>query len=140
MAQATTKPALHRPSFSQEFNFSDVPTYEYKCTNDGSTFDIWQEVGSPAPPCPDCGAPTKKVFQPPRVIFKGSGFYVTDTRSEASGSKSGGDKKGAESNGETGSDKGEKSATETTSSDAKTEAKPETPKPSASPNQSAKNN
>ena len=63
----------------------DVPTYEYKCTNDGSTFDIWQEVGSPAPPCPTCGAPTKKVFQPPRVIFKGSGFYVTDKRSESGG-------------------------------------------------------
>ena len=66
-----------------------MPTYEYKCTNDGSTFDLWQEVGSPAPPCPDCGAPTKKVFAPPRVIFKGSGFYVTDKRAESGGSGSG---------------------------------------------------
>ena len=64
-----------------------MPTYEYKCTNDGSTFDIWQEVGSPAPPCPDCGAPTKKVFAPPRVIFKGSGFYVTDKRAETNDAK-----------------------------------------------------
>lgn len=62
-----------------------MPTYEYKCTNDGSTFDLWQEVGSSAPPCPDCGAPSKKVFAPPRVIFKGPGFYVTDKRAESSG-------------------------------------------------------
>ncbi len=60
-----------------------MPTYEYKCTQEGTTFDIWQEIGSEAPPCPDCGAPTKKVFRPMRTIFKGSGFYLTDTRAEA---------------------------------------------------------
>ncbi|BCM89400.1 hypothetical protein IAD21_01246 [Abditibacteriota bacterium] len=60
-----------------------MPTYEYKCTQDGTIFDVWQEVGSEAPPCPTCGAPTKKVFRPVRTIFKGSGFYLTDTRAEA---------------------------------------------------------
>ncbi len=98
-----------------------MPTYEYKCTNDGSTFDIWQEVGSLAPPCPDCGAPTKKVFAPPRVIFKGPGFYVTDARTEASGAKSAKTKAS-----------GDAGSSETTSSDAKpaekTEAKAESPK------------
>lgn len=63
-----------------------MPTYEYKCTEDNSTFELWQEVGSPAPACPTCGAPTKKVFHPARVIFKGSGFYVTDLRAEKSAS------------------------------------------------------
>ena len=98
-----------------------MPTYEYKCTNDGSTFDIWQEVGSPAPPCPDCGAPTKKVFAPPRVIFKGSGFYVTDKRAEAGGGKS--------ALAETKSDEksGDAPAGES-KSEPKTEAKAETPK------------
>ncbi len=105
-----------------------MPTYEYKCTNDGSTFDIWQEVGSPAPPCPDCGAPSKKVFAPPRVIFKGSGFYVTDKRAESGGSKSGSDKSSDDksSNSESSSD---------SASDAKpsatTETKAETPKADA---------
>jgi putative FmdB family regulatory protein len=65
-----------------------LPNYEYKCTEDGSRFEIWQEVGAEAPPCPTCGAPTKKVFQPPRVIFKGSGFYLTDLRAEKSGGSS----------------------------------------------------
>ncbi len=60
-----------------------MPTYEYKCTQDGTVFDVWQEIGSDAPPCPTCGAPTKKVFRPMRTIFKGSGFYLTDTRAEA---------------------------------------------------------
>ena len=64
-----------------------MPTYEYKCTQDGSKFELWQEVGSEAPPCPSCGAPSKKVFGPPRVHFKGSGFYLTDLRAEQSGGK-----------------------------------------------------
>ena len=59
-----------------------MPNYEYKCTSDGSTFELWQEVGASAPTCPTCGAPTKKVFHPTRTIFKGAGFYVTDLRSE----------------------------------------------------------
>ena len=97
-----------------------MPTYEYKCTNDGSTFDLWQEVGSPAPPCPDCGAPTKKVFAPPRVIFKGSGFYVTDKRAESGGSKSAATK-----------DSGENAASDAASGDAKAETKTEAPKTEA---------
>ncbi len=102
-----------------------MPTYEYKCTNDGSTFDIWQEVGSPAPPCPDCGAPSKKVFAPPRVIFKGSGFYITDKRAESSGSKSG-DSKSSDSSASSGESSSD------SASDAKpaatTETKSEAPK------------
>jgi putative FmdB family regulatory protein len=72
-----------------------LPNYEYKCTEDGSRFEIWQEVGAEAPPCPTCGAPTKKVFQPPRVIFKGSGFYLTDLRAEKSGGQSKSDDSGS---------------------------------------------
>ena len=100
-----------------------MPTYEYKCTNDGSTFDIWQEVGSPAPPCPDCGAPTKKVFAPPRVIFKGSGFYVTDKRAESEG-KSGGGKSSSTKSSD--SDSSDKSSSDAPSSEAKSDAKTET--------------
>lgn len=64
-----------------------MPTYEYKCTKDGSAFELWQEVGAPAPPCPDCGAPSKKVFHATRTIFKGAGFYVTDLRAESQSAK-----------------------------------------------------
>jgi putative FmdB family regulatory protein len=96
-----------------------LPNYEYKCTEDGSRFEIWQEVGAEAPPCPTCGAPTKKVFQPPRVIFKGSGFYLTDLRAEKSGGQSQSEDSGS-------------SASSTAKTEAKTESKPEsTPAPSA---------
>ena len=106
-----------------------MPTYEYKCTNDGSTFDIWQEVGSPAPPCPNCGAPTKKVFAPPRVIFKGSGFYITDKRAESGASSKSAPAKSDEKSGES---SGGDSASETKSStETKTEAKTEAPKADA---------
>ncbi len=87
-----------------------MPNYEYKCTQDGTTFELWQEVGAGAPPCPTCGAPTQKVFRPIRTIFKGSGFYLTDTRAEAGVGKS-----------EEAPKTGDKPATETP---AVTEAKP----------------
>ena len=61
-----------------------MPTYEYSCPACGHRFDIWQPVGSAAPECEKCASPTKKVFHPSRVIFKGPGFYVTDLASEKS--------------------------------------------------------
>jgi putative FmdB family regulatory protein len=59
-----------------------VPNYEYRCTNCENQFEIWQEVGADAPPCPNCQSEVKKVFHPIRTIYKGSGFYVTDLRAE----------------------------------------------------------
>jgi putative FmdB family regulatory protein len=97
-----------------------VPNYEYECLKEGNRFELWQAVGSPAPQCPTCGSDTKKVFHAPRVIFKGSGFYVTDLRAEkekASGSSS------SKSEGETKTE---------TSAPAKTESAPTTPAPAAS--------
>lgn len=102
-----------------------MPNYEYKCTQDNSVFELWQEVGSAAPPCPTCGAETKKVFHPTRTIFKGSGFYITDTRSDASSkseSKSDASEKSAEVSGES---KAPDAASSTTSSESKApDAKP----------------
>lgn len=97
-----------------------MPNYEYKCTKDGSKFELWQEVGSEAPPCPTCGEPSKKVFGPPRVHFKGSGFYLTDLRAEQSGAK-GGDKSGDKSG-----DKADSAADSAVKTDAQTETKSET--------------
>jgi len=60
-----------------------VPTYEYQCTKCETVFELWQNVGDAPPPCPECAATeVKKVFHPPRVHFKGSGFYLTDLRAE----------------------------------------------------------
>ncbi len=59
-----------------------MPTYEYKCTKCDHQFDIWQEVGAEPPACPECESVVKKIFHPVSVHYKGSGFYVTDSRSK----------------------------------------------------------
>lgn len=93
-----------------------MPNYEYQCTACAHKFELWQTVGSPAPACEKCGAEVKKVFHVPRVIFKGSGFYVTDLRAEKEGSK-------PEAKSESKSDtvKTEPAATSSASSETKTE-------------------
>jgi len=60
-----------------------MPTYEYKCKDCGHQFDIVQSFSDDAlTKCPDCKKKAlRKVFSPPGVSFKGSGFYKTDSRS-----------------------------------------------------------
>lgn len=60
-----------------------MPTYEYHCTQCEHVFDCLQRVGDPAPACPKCGSPTRKVFSSVGLIFKGKGFYSTDHRKPA---------------------------------------------------------
>ena len=57
-----------------------MPTYEYRCRNCGHTFDIVQKMSDdPLTHCPACGQEElRKVFAPPAISFKGSGFYATD--------------------------------------------------------------
>jgi len=58
-------------------------TYEYRCTQCEHVFDCVQGVGDPAPACPKCGSPTRKVFSAVGLIFKGKGFHTTDYRKPA---------------------------------------------------------
>lgn len=62
-----------------------MPIYEYRCTTHGHRFEIFQPVGAGAPPCPECGSPTRKVYASVGLIFKGSGFHTTDYRHAQSG-------------------------------------------------------
>jgi putative FmdB family regulatory protein len=56
-----------------------MPTYEYTCRDCGHTFDIVQSMwDEPLTMCPECGGTLRKVFAPPAIAFKGSGFYATD--------------------------------------------------------------
>jgi putative FmdB family regulatory protein len=64
-----------------------VPTYQYACTNpDGKhEFEVVQSfTDAPVSECPECGAPVRKVYGSVGVVFKGSGFYRTDSRKSAS--------------------------------------------------------
>jgi putative FmdB family regulatory protein len=80
-----------------------MPTYEYTCRDCGHTFEIVQSMWDEAlTMCPECGGSLRKVFAPPAISFKGSGFYSTDHGKKAkkpaeSGAKeSGGEKSGGE--------------------------------------------
>ena len=56
-----------------------MPTYEYACRDCGHTFEIVQSMwDEPLTMCPECGGSLRKVFAPPAISFKGSGFYATD--------------------------------------------------------------
>ncbi len=59
-----------------------MPTYDYECTRCGHTFAVEQSMtDKPLTKCPKCGGKlTKLLPQTLNLIFKGSGFYVTDYR------------------------------------------------------------
>ncbi|GAB3132524.1 zinc ribbon domain-containing protein [Tsukamurella serpentis] len=61
-----------------------MPTYSYACKECGNAFDIAQSFSDePLTVCPECGGPLRKLFNSVGVVFKGSGFYRTDSRSKA---------------------------------------------------------
>lgn len=62
-----------------------MPVYEYECDSCRVRFEKIQRFSEePVKQCPDCGGPVHRVMQPVGVIFKGSGFYVTDNRGKSS--------------------------------------------------------
>jgi putative FmdB family regulatory protein len=70
-----------------------VPTYQYACTNPEGKheFEVVQSfTDAPVAECPDCGSTVRKVYGSVGVVFKGSGFYRTDSRSNSSASESAG--------------------------------------------------
>ncbi len=79
-----------------------MPTYQYACTNpDGKhQFEVVQSfTDAPVSECPECGSPVRKVYGSVGVVFKGSGFYRTDSRSTASSKGSGSSSDGGKSDG-----------------------------------------
>lgn len=77
-----------------------MPTYEYGCTLCGQHIEVFQRISEdPLTTCGVCGGPLRKVFHPAGIVFKGSGFYATDSRSGkpgASGAKGAETKSGSE--------------------------------------------
>ena len=70
-----------------------MPTYQYACTECGHAFEQFQNFSDDAlTVCPECTGKLRKVYNAVGVVFKGSGFYRTDSRSTANaGSSSSGD-------------------------------------------------
>lgn len=85
-----------------------MPEYTYRCDNCGHEFDKKQSFSEDAlKKCPVCKKlALNKVYKPARVVFKGSGYYVTDNKSRQRPSQNG---SSAGENGEKGSGKEKKS-------------------------------
>ncbi|WP_104525549.1 FmdB family zinc ribbon protein [Blastococcus atacamensis] len=67
-----------------------MPTYQYACINPETKhqFEVVQSfTDEPVSECPECGAPVRKVYGSVGVVFKGSGFYRTDSRKSSSSSE-----------------------------------------------------
>jgi putative FmdB family regulatory protein len=97
-----------------------MPTYDYKCKSCGHTWELFQSMSAkPEKVCPSCGKKTAErlIGTGAALLFKGSGFYQTDYRSEGYKKSAEADKKAG-----TGGDSG---------GDSKTAAKPAEPKPAA---------
>lgn len=64
-----------------------MPTYQYACTECGHAFEQVQSFSEDSlTVCPECDGRLRKVFSAAGVVFKGSGFYRTDSRSSSSSS------------------------------------------------------
>lgn len=69
-----------------------MPTYQYACTDSGCghNFEAVQAFSDAAlTECPECGGKLRKVFSAVGVVFKGSGFYRTDSRTSSGKTSSG---------------------------------------------------
>ena len=78
-----------------------MPTYQYACTSCGEELEAVQKFSDePLTECPACGGRLRKVFSAVGVVFKGSGFYKTDSRTTNKKSSSTSDK--SESSGTSG--------------------------------------
>jgi putative FmdB family regulatory protein len=104
-----------------------MPTYDYECDACGHAFELFQSISDPVKKkCPECGKPKlRRLFGTgAAVVFKGSGFYQTDYRSESYKKAAEKDKPAAEakSEGKSDSAKGSKSETKTDSAGKKPES------------------
>ena len=61
-----------------------MPTYQYTCTDCGEPVEALQKFSDPPlTVCAACGGKLRKVFSPVGIVFKGSGFYRTDSRNSS---------------------------------------------------------
>ena len=70
-----------------------MPTYSYGCRTCGHQFDQFQKFSDdPLTTCPECGGEVRRLIHNVGVVFKGSGWYVTDSRKASSSDSASGEK------------------------------------------------
>jgi putative FmdB family regulatory protein len=66
-----------------------MPTYVYRCLDCKCEYEMREGFDAPAlQACRECGGTARRVIHAPPIVFKGSGFYVTDSRGSSDGVKS----------------------------------------------------
>ena len=100
-----------------------MPTYEYRCPECGTDFEKFQKMSDePVAECPNCGAKAqRRLSAGAGLLFKGSGFYITDYRGEGYKKAASADKGGGSSS---------------SPSEAKSESKSTESKPASKPSES----
>ena len=100
-----------------------MPTYQYACTACGHRLEAVQSVADePLTVCPACEGRLRKLFSSVGVVFKGSGFYRTDSRNDAKGSTSAAPAKDGANGNVSSTSTTTKSESTSTSSSAKSES------------------
>ncbi len=90
-----------------------MPKYDYRCSGCGSVYEKREGFDAPSvQSCPSCGAEARRVLTPPAIVFKGSGWYATDSR------------KGSASDSTSTPAAGSSDTSSTTSDSAKTDSAP----------------
>ncbi|ORW02936.1 FmdB family zinc ribbon protein [Mycobacterium kyorinense] len=94
-----------------------MPTYSYACTDCGHRFDVVQAFTDDAlTTCQQCSGRLRKLFNSVGVVFKGSGFYRTDSRESAKSATNGHAKNGSSSSESSSSGKSSSSAEKSSTS------------------------
>src|SRR5699024_5146336 len=106
-----------------------VPTYEYACKDCGQHIEVVQSFrDDPLQTCSNCQGRLRKVFSAAGIIFKGSGYYVTDTRegdpSGSDSSKPATSGSGASGGDSSGSDKASSDSSSTSDSSSASASEP----------------
>lgn len=103
-----------------------MPTYVYACDSCGTQFERFQSFkDEPLRTCPSCASAVRRVFQPVGIVFKGSGWYVTDSRKSTSATVSGDDSAGKAEKAPAGDTVAKSETNGEAKSDAKSDAKSE---------------
>ncbi|MGK5627105.1 FmdB family zinc ribbon protein [Streptomyces sp. URMC 123] len=93
-----------------------MPTYQYQCTACGEGLEAVQKFTDEAlTECPSCDGRLRKVFSAVGVVFKGSGFYRTDSRGSSSSSSTSSSSKSTSAKSDSGSSSSTSSATSASS-------------------------
>ena len=103
-----------------------MPTYVYACDSCGTQFERFQSFkDEPLRTCPSCASAVRRVFQPVGIVFKGSGWYVTDSRKSNSATVSSDDSAGKAEKASAGDTAAKGEANSEPKSEAKSEPKSE---------------